>query len=202
MIRRQSDCPGFNDDFHSGKMLKIEGEIVVELAGKSGALPDRELITQAVSAVIHYIKTDLKVNAIPAEEFSTLLEAVLEGFGYKVKTKVKNGCANADNKGESSKSRIERETEIVNLQEIAEEAGSGYELFFFERLRHIVYKNLKRRPKLLYIHGLRSCVKQLVGARKWSPQCQRLSEDIVYFVRNQFQSADHKDVNECTLLIK
>jgi hypothetical protein len=204
VIRRQSDYPGSdkskNKNHNPKKLLRIEGEIVVELAGKCGSLPDRELITQAISAVVHYIKTDLKVDTIPADEFSTLLEAVLEGFGFVVKTKVKNG-----NGGPAIKTRkCERDnksTEIINLQQVAEDVGYGYELFFFDRLRQTVAKSMLKRPHLLYLYGLRDCVRYLTGTRKWTPRCQKLSEEIVFFARIQFQQTCHDGI-DCTLLIK
>ena len=192
MIPRQSDCPEFSNS-DSGEMLKIEGEIVVELAGKQNELPDKDLVTQAVSAVIHYIRTDLRTDTIPVEKFSILLETVLEGFGYSVETKVKNGrTKKMDNGG--------NEPLTVDLQKVVDEVGSGYELFFFNHLQQTVSKCLQLNPKFVYLYGLQDCVKKLSGVKKWNYQCQNLSEDIVSFVREQFQS-NNKGLN-CALLIR
>jgi len=202
VIRRQSDYPDYNKgkkkSHDTDKLLKIEGEIVVELAGKSGPLPDRELITQAISAVVHYIKTDLKIDTIPAEDFSTMLEAVLEGFGFNVKTKVKNGSSKST---PELQTREQKENTIVNLQQVAEEVGCGYELFFFDRLRQTVLQSMVKRPRVLYLYGLRDCVKHLVGTRKWTPRCQSLCEEIIHFTRSEFHQACNNN-SRCTLLIR
>ncbi|HON08470.1 MAG TPA: hypothetical protein PLW02_10275, partial [Verrucomicrobiota bacterium] len=120
MIQRQSDCPEFSDS-DSGEMLKIEGEIVVEITGKQNELPDEDLVVQAVSAVIYYIRTDLMVDTISVEKFSTLLETVLEGFGFIVETKVKNGRTKKMDNGKP-------EPITVDLQKVVDDIGSGYEL--------------------------------------------------------------------------
>ncbi|MGC8743945.1 MAG: hypothetical protein ACP5T0_08705 [Verrucomicrobiia bacterium] len=204
MIRRRSDYPDYNKgkkkDHNTEKLLKIEGEIVVELAGKSGSLPDRELITQAISAVVHYIKTDLKIDTISAKDFSTMLEAVLEGFGFNVKTKVKNGSSKLEPKLQTREQK-ENTTDVVNLQQVAEEVGCGYELFFFDRLRQTVLESMLKSPRVLYLYGLRDCVKHLVGTRKWTPRCQSLCEEIVHFTRSEFQQACNSNTR-CALLIR
>lgn len=192
MIPRQSDYPEFSNS-DSGEMLRIEGEIVVELAGKQNELPDRDLITQAVSAVIHYIRTDLMVDTIPVKDFSILLETVLEGFGYIVDTKVKNGRTEKMDNGKP-------EPLSVDLQKVVDDIGSGYELFFFNHLQQTVSKCLELNPKFIYLYGLQDCVKKLTGMKRWSYRCQNLSEDIVSFVREQFQS-NNKGLN-CALLIR
>ncbi len=191
MIPRRSDCPGFSNS-DSGGILKLEGEIVVELAGKRDELPDKDLVTQAVSAVIYYIKTDLRINAIPVEKFSILLETVLEGFGYSVETKVKNGKAKKVDSGKN-------ELLSVDLQKVVDEIGGGYELFFFNHLHQTVLRCLEHNPKYIYLYGLQDCVKKLTGLKKWNNRCQNLSEDIVCFVREQFQSNKGLD---CRLLIR
>jgi len=192
MIQRQSDCPEFSDS-DSGEMLKIEGEIVVEITGKQNELPDEDLVVQAVSAVIYYIRTDLMVDTISVEKFSTLLETVLEGFGFIVETKVKNGRTKKMDNGKP-------EPITVDLQKVVDDIGSGYELFFFNRLQQTVSKCMELNPKFVYLYGLQDCVKKLTGVKRWNYRCQNLSEDIVSFVREQFQT-NNKGLN-CALLIR
>jgi len=174
-------------------MLKIEGEIVVEITGKQNELPDEDLVVQAVSAVIYYIRTDLMVDTISVEKFSTLLETVLEGFGFIVETKVKNGRTKKMDNGKP-------EPITVDLQKVVDDIGSGYELFFFNRLQQTVSKCIELNPKFVYLYGLQDCVKKLTGVKRWNYRCQNLSEDIVSFVREQFQT-NNKGLN-CALLIR
>jgi hypothetical protein len=47
---------------------------------------------------------------------------------------------------------------------------------------------------------LRSCVKQLTGARRWGPRCQTLQDQIVEFLRNCFTSEANQP--NCALLVE
>ena len=70
-----------------------------------------------------------------------------------------------------------------DLFRLACESGEGCELFFFPRLRAELRQQLQQGPRLLRFHGLRDCVKQLAGARRWSPRCQSLEGRIVAYLR-------------------
>ena len=52
------------------------------------------------------------------------------------------------------------------------ESGQGRELFFFPRLRDELQRHLQQAPRVLRFRGLRGCVKQLTGARRWSLRCR------------------------------
>jgi len=65
------------------------------------------------------------------------------------------------------------------------EAGDpGLELVLFSRLRQELKKQLSKAPRVLRFNGLRECVKRTTGARRWNPQCQQLSDQIVKFLRD------------------
>ena len=42
---------------------------------------------------------------------------------------------------------------------------------------------LQDRPRVLRFCGLRDCVKQIAGARRWTSRCRDLEEQIVGFLR-------------------
>ena len=48
-------------------------------------------------------------------------------------------------------------------------------------------------------HGLRVCVKQLAGARRWSNRCELLQDQIVDYLRGCL-TAETKE-NECALVV-
>jgi hypothetical protein len=50
-------------------------------------------------------------------------------------------------------------------------------------LRGELRAQLRRTPRLVRFRGLRSCVKQLAGARRWGLRCERLEEQIVEYLR-------------------
>ena len=71
----------------------------------------------------------------------------------------------------------------ADLLTLARESGESRELFFFPRLRGELRAQLRRTPRLVRFRGLRGCVKQLAGARRWSLRCERLEEQIVEYLR-------------------
>jgi tetratricopeptide (TPR) repeat protein len=51
------------------------------------------------------------------------------------------------------------------------------------RLRKELRQQLARSPRRLVFRGLRGCVKQLAGARRWSARCEKLQEQIIEYLR-------------------
>ena len=84
------------------------------------------------------------------------------------------------------------------LPELATSAGKGCELFFFQRLRAELRTHLQTTPRVVRFQGLRSCVKQLAGRRRWCPRCQTLSDQIVEYLRECFTS---EQANDCNLVV-
>ena len=78
-----------------------------------------------------------------------------------------------------------RNSEVAqsDLRRLASGSAYGCELFFFPRLRDELRSQLQQRPRMLRFHGLRGCVKQLVGAQRWTPRCRVLEEQIVAYLR-------------------
>jgi len=72
---------------------------------------------------------------------------------------------------------------VSDLRRLAGECGESGELFFFPRLRAELRQHLQQSPRVLRFRGLRSCVKQLAGARRWTPRCRRLEDGIVDYLR-------------------
>ncbi|MCX7872227.1 MAG: hypothetical protein N2487_02965 [Verrucomicrobiae bacterium] len=171
--------------------LNIQKELIVEIAGDKGALPEKKIVKEAILAVIHYLKADLKKDVVAADEFSEMLETVLEGFGYHVKALVKN---------REKKDKKQSKTVYLNLQDIIDESGSCYELFFFDQLAKTMRETLKQNPNVLYINGLRESVKKIIGVNKWDRRCSNLSEEIINFARGQFAVYSNKKAS--ALLIK
>jgi hypothetical protein len=142
--------------------------VTVELMGSAVDLLDREVVQHAAAAVLHYFHHELQRTSVSLSEFTEALEKALRGLGINV------SC--------DSPNEVERTT-TADLRLLASESGKTFELGFFARLRDQVKKELQGSPDLIRFLGLRSCVKQLAGAQRWCPRCQRLSDQIVEFVR-------------------
>jgi hypothetical protein len=168
MITLAADCLLFRSA--SGESFPFSADMVsVELLGETANLFDSEFVRHAANAVFHYFKHDLNQEIVSAGEFAKALEKVLLGFAVTARS----GAA------------IKAAPPIreADLRRLACESGKGFELFFFPLLRNEVRHHLRLGPKVLRFRGLRGCVKQLAGARRWSRRCQSLQEQILHYLR-------------------
>jgi hypothetical protein len=188
VIQLHSDCLVF--ETAQGEAIPCSAEMVtVELIGEAVASLDRELVRNAAAAVLHYFKNELGKNYVTVGEFTLALERVLRGFGLSVKSSNLQ-----DNEAVTAK------VAESDLRQLACESGKGFELLFFPRLRDEVRVQLTQSPRLLRFTGLRSCVKQLTGAQRWTIRCQKLSDQIVEFLRLCLTDQHGKD--DCALVVQ
>jgi hypothetical protein len=184
MIALAQDCLVFK--LASGEHMPWSVEMVSEdLMGESARWFDPEFVRHAAGAVFHYFKHELGRQTISVAEFAEALEKVLRGF----KLEPEAGTAPARNS-------VVAESDLCRL---ARESGLGCELLFFPRLRQELRQQLQARPRVLRFSGLRSCVKQLAGSRRWSLRCQGLEERIVDYLR-ECLNAEPKPVDFALLV--
>jgi len=176
--------------------------ISVELTGEGIGAFDPEFLKNAASAVFHYFKHDLGRVTVTVGEFAGALEKVLRGFGLQSEADEQNGehLFEDEEENEHEKKTSDRKVLKSDLRTLACESGKGFELFFFPRLRDELRQQLLQEPEVLHFRGLRSCVKQLTGARRWGPRCQTLQDQIVEFLRNCFTSEASQP--SCALLVE
>ena len=190
MIALASDCLLFETS--SGESIPFSAEMIsVELTGDGIGVFDPEFLKHAASAVFHYFKHDLGRITVTVGEFAGALEKVLRGFGLESEPEEKNSVA---------KNSPDRRVSKSDLRKLACESGKGFELFFFPRLRDELRQQLLLDPEVVHFRGLRSCVKQLTGARRWSRRCQSLQDQIVEFLRNCFTTESSQP--NCALLVE
>jgi hypothetical protein len=184
MIRLASECLFF--EMASGESIPFSAEMIsVELSGDDAGLFDPEFVRHATSAVFHYFKEELGRHTITVAEFAGALERVLRGFSFQVSPRPASpgvaGVLQSD------------------LRRLAHESGNGCELFFFHRLRDELRHQLQQTPQVVCFRGLRGCVKQLVGARRWCARCRTLHEQIVDYLRNCFSAESVR--KDCALFV-
>jgi hypothetical protein len=141
----------------------------MEMLGPTSALFDAEFIQHAADAVFHYFKHELQRQTVTLGEFSVALEKVLGGFALTARATRQPAPA--------------AEVLVSDLCRLAQEAEGSCELLFFPRLRDELHHQILQGLKVLRFRRLRDCVKQLAGARRWSPRCQGLKEQIVSYMR-------------------
>ncbi len=168
MIDLRPDCLVFKDAEGEGAPKSVE-HITLELIGESAPFLDETILKNAAHGVLHYFKEDLGQETVSGNEFAQALEKTLKGLGFEVTA----GCAEAN-----APSIAE-----ADLRGLAGEGNDGLELMFFPRLRSELHQQLQQAPQVLRFKGLRGCVKQLVGAKRWSGRCQGLHDQIVEYLR-------------------
>lgn len=184
MIMLAADCLLFR--LANGESVALRAEMItLEVAGAVAPGFDAEFVNHAASAVFHYFKHELKREAVSLAEFAEALGAVLRGFASAAERPVA---------GAEGARVLESD-----LGRLAREAGDG-ELFFFPKLREELRSRLHQAPRLVRFRGLRGCVKQLSGVRRWSRRCQSLQDQIVEYLRGCFVAEVRDRV--CALVVE
>jgi hypothetical protein len=169
MILLRPDCLGFKTA--NGEAIPCTAQqMTVELLGEAAHLVDEDVVKHAAEAVLHYFKTELGRTTVTTAEFSQALEQVLRGLGFQVQS-------------QASVNGPPPRVVDYDLRHLAFESGKGFELIFFSKLRDELRLKLGESPHVVQFRGLRGCVKQLVGAKRWGHRCQRLNDQIVEYLR-------------------
>jgi len=87
----------------------------------------------------------------------------------------------------------------ILLSDIAYEAGTGYELAFFDLLEKRLNGLIESGVDKLQLLALHPCVKHLRGVKVWTRACDQLGEEIVCFVREKLASTTQAHRIDCSL---
>jgi hypothetical protein len=168
MIALRSDCLLFQ--LANGESVPCSAEMInFEITGSSCELLEPETLRHASASVFHYFKSELRRETVTVGEFVVALEKVLRGLGFVIRA----GGIESYPPG----------TGATDLGRLARESADSLELFFFPRLRSELRAQLRQSPRMVHFRGLRGCVKQLAGARRWSHRCEKLQDQIVEYLR-------------------
>lgn len=87
----------------------------------------------------------------------------------------------------------------ISLLDIACEAGTGYELAFFDLLEKRINTLVETSVDNLQLCSLQACVKHLRGVKAWTRACDALREEIVCFVREKLAANGSVTLLNCSL---
>ena len=151
-----------------GELIPCSAEsVTIELIGDASSLLDPDTVREAAAAVVHYFKNDLGKHTVSVGEFSEALERALRCFGFEVTT-----CASEN-----------RHVPVgTDLREIVK-GVEDFELGFYTQLRAEFRRQALESSDIVRFSGLRGCVKQLAGAKRWGQRCEYFSDQIVAFLR-------------------
>jgi hypothetical protein len=185
MIALHNNCLIF--ELHNGESVPCSPDMIaVEIVGEAHGWLEPETLRHAAASVFHYFKTELARDVVTVGEFSLALEKVLHRLGYSIHAH-EPGCS-------------PDESPAADLARLARDTGDGLELFFFPRLRHELRDRLRHGPNVVRFRGLRRCVKQLAGARRWSRRCDLLQQQIVEYLRGCLTAETAP--NDCALVVE
>ena len=184
MIKLHSDCLVFETP--NGDSIPCSAESVsVELLGDSAAVIDPEIVRNAAAAVLHFFRVELGRESVSVGEFMEALKTALRGLGLNLSEAVEPVAAVAEYPVTipAPVAAVAARVTEMDLRTLARESGTTFELSFFPRLRAVLGEQLNQPPHILRFTGLRPCVKQLTGARRWTHRCEALSDQIVTYLR-------------------
>lgn len=87
----------------------------------------------------------------------------------------------------------------ISLVDIAHEAGTGYELAFFDLLEKRIHGLIETGTDSLHLCSLHAGVKYLRRTKVWTRACDALREEIVCFVREKLSSKGELAHLDCSL---
>jgi hypothetical protein len=185
MIALRSNCLLFQ--LKNGESVPCSADMIaVEIIGEANGLLEPETLRHAAASVFHYFKHELAREMVTIGEFSLALEKALHHLGYSI---------NAHEAGTEPPGAHE-----ADLTRLASETSNSLELLFFPRLRDELRIRLRQSPRLVRFHGLRDCVKQLAGARRWNNRCEQLQDQIVDYLRSCLTAEPAQ--SDCALVVE
>ncbi len=128
------------------------------------------LAPHVAESVTSYLECEFEDNIIASQCLRTLVSSVLQVIGYP----------------EVARSfKLSEPPVRISLAALAESAGSGYELAFFQELDRTLHRVFSSRTTRVEFCDLTQCVKRLRRARAWRKDCVALRNEIVAHVRGQ-----------------
>ncbi len=183
MIALHSDCLLFK--LNNGESVPCSPAMIsVEIIGEANSHLDPEMLRHAAASVFHYFKNELARETVSIGEFSLALEKALLHLGYTI----------------HASETLDAKTHGMDLASFARECAENLELFFFPRLRNEVRLQLRQSPDIVRFSGLRGCAKQLAGARRWSPRCEQVQDQILEYLRGCLTAETEQ--KQCALVVE
>ena len=128
-------------------------------------------LAESIAAAVHlYATENAPQRTVAAGEVTAIVEALLERLGHSDVARAYSG-------------RLELAD--IWLDEVAARAAGGFELGFYRQLDHALTVAAEDQTRTVRVMGLRSCVMQLRGDRRWSAGSRRFADEIVEYVRDR-----------------
>ena len=170
MIALQSDCLIFQ--LTNGESVPCSAEMIsIEIVGNSDGLIDAEMLRHAAASVFHYFKCETRTRDRHRRRIRPCARkspARSRPDALRRRTRHRAG-------GRTSRRPISAASRA--------NPPTTWNCFSSRACATNLRTQLRQSPRVLRFRGLRGCVKQLAGARRWSARCEKMQEQIVEFLR-------------------
>jgi hypothetical protein len=185
MVAFKEEFPYLRTD--SGQLFEFNRDwlhAAITRAADEAGYPRWWLTDHVTESIAFYLRLRTDENVVAFSQLSQTVRYVLKVIGYK---EIVPHFA-------PSPPPIS-----ISLLDIAYEAGTGYELAFFDLLEKRINTLVETGVDDLELCSLQSCVKHLRGVKAWTRACDALREEIVCFVREKLTSNGSVTLLNCSL---
>ena len=161
----------------NGEIVPFEADWLAQSlsgAARKAGLVKWWLAPHVTASVTEYLRTENEAPVIEVGRLEQAVRSVLQCIGYSEV---------------SSHFQIGQPMVNISLIDLAREAGTGYELAFFELLARRLTDAFASRTPHFRLIGLHACVKLLRARKIWSRDCDQLQAEIVLFARQHTGTA-------------
>lgn len=144
-------------------------ETALARAARAAECEDFPFVADIRSGIVEYLETRCPLRLLHLEDLYDRMRRML----------VKIGCAHIADKLEPLAPPV-----TLSLAQAARQAGNGFELAFFERLREELRELRRAGAEEIRFTGIRESVLILRGAGKWNAHCDRLLGETEAFLRS------------------
>lgn len=132
------------------------------------------LAPHVTESVLNFLEQDFSETTITHCRLEQAVRSVLQVIGY--------GDVGAE-------FRLLPPPARISLAELAQDAGHGYELVFFDLLRSRMREALEGRAEKLEITDAHRGIKILKSAKTWRRDCSGLLDEVVGFIRGELHAS-------------
>jgi hypothetical protein len=185
MVAFKEEFPYLRCD--SGQLFEFDQQwlhAAINRAADKAGYPSWWLTDHITESIAFYLRLRNDEPVVPFSQLSQTVRYVLKVIGYK---EIIPHFAPAP------------PPIALSLLEIAEAAGAGYELAFFDGLEKRINALVQTGTDSLQLVGLQACVKHLRGAKTWTRACDSLREEVVCFVREKLTARSEGEQLRCSL---
>ncbi|PYJ86627.1 MAG: hypothetical protein DME70_07890 [Verrucomicrobia bacterium] len=174
MVAFKEEFPYLRGD--SGQLFEFDQawlRAAITRAANDAGYPKWWLTDHVTESIAFYLRLRNDESVVPFDQLSQTVRYVLKVIGYK----------------EIVPHFVPAPPPVsFSLLTIAQEAGDGYELAFFDGLEKRLGALVNAGADSLLLCDLQACVKHLRGVKSWTRTCDTLREEIICFVRERLSS--------------